>query len=439
MAPVLLVLAGLAALGLIAPGPAAASVGAGAAQAGGAQGASIEVHAHRGGPLEDGRAVTAENALSALRHVQERWRPHLAEVDVKYSADRRPVVIHDPALDRTTTCEGRLIDHTFDHVRQNCPINRLGTGPEGSPTLLPIANPTEPLPTLGEVLDLARATGLALNVEIKNAPTDSDFDTNSARFVDPIIDAIAARGMLTREHVLIQSFWPADLDRAKQLIDARVASGEVAPGERPFLHLLTLSQMNDGSPSFAASRGYDGLGPQWPVDAGFVSQAHGLGLRVVAWTINEEAEIRRAAETGMDGVITDDMAAAGRALGFGAVTSPGIDPADPVGRIRMVRRYRGVDGIRIPSMRLGHLVAVRCARFGVRLRVRGPGTREVERVRFAVRDARGARLVGDTRTRPYAATIPSPAFTPRRLSLVEAHLDLSDGSRHVIRLRARHC
>ena len=36
-----------------------------------------------------------------------------------------------------------------------------------------------------------------------------------------------------------------------------------------------------------------------------MDEAHGLGLKVVPWTINESADMERFVDMGVDGVITD--------------------------------------------------------------------------------------------------------------------------------------
>jgi glycerophosphoryl diester phosphodiesterase len=44
------------------------------------------------------------------------------------------------------------------------------------------------------------------------------------------------------------------------------------------------------------------------VDRRFVDTAHGLGLQVHVWTINEEAEMRRLLDLGVDGIMSDETA-----------------------------------------------------------------------------------------------------------------------------------
>jgi glycerophosphoryl diester phosphodiesterase len=273
----------------------------------------LELHAHRGAPLENGVPVASENTVSASERAAARWRPDYVEFDVKYTADGVPVNLHDPTLDRTTVCTGRVDEHTLAELRE-CPIDMIGTGEEGDPTFQRIANPTETIPTLRQMLRFSQRTGTKLNVEVKNVPTDVDFTPDSAAFVDPIIDIIDEMGMLSREHVLIQTFWPPDLDRAAE----RIAELVPDPERRPFLHVLTLRGFSEAAIPTAVTQGYDGIGPQWPLvgDPGaFVDSARAAGLRVVPWTINDAEEIAAAIEAGVDGVITDDMAIANRVAG----------------------------------------------------------------------------------------------------------------------------
>lgn len=51
------------------------------------------------------------------------------------------------------------------------------------------------------------------------------------------------------------------------------------------------------------------------IDAPLVRAAHEVGARVIAWTVNETAEIERLAALGVDALCTDDIALARRVLG----------------------------------------------------------------------------------------------------------------------------
>src|SRR5215213_4322908 len=74
--------------------------------------------------------------------------------------------------------------------------------------------PRGSIPTIAEVLELARLTGSAVNLEIKNVPTDPDYDATSA-YAQRVMNIVLASGLPSRQ-LLIQSFIPANLDVAKQ-------------------------------------------------------------------------------------------------------------------------------------------------------------------------------------------------------------------------------
>ena len=58
------------------------------------------------------------------------------------------------------------------------------------------------------------------------------------------------------------------------------------------------------------------------VSADAVSDAHRLGLRVVVWTVNEEADLDAAIALGVDGVITDYPDRARRVLRARGISLP---------------------------------------------------------------------------------------------------------------------
>ena len=173
----------------------------------------------------------------------------------------------------------------------------------GAPgSTLPSAPAPEPvpIPRLVQVLALARATGASVNLEIKNQPTDPDFDATHL-FATRVMNAVVASG-LPRERIIVQSFWPANLEVAKLR----------APGVA--LSLLTLAAMNDGGPAFAAGLGYQWVSPGGVPTPLYMTQARLLGRRVVPYTLNTPADVRAAAAAGVDAVITDDPRMARAAL-----------------------------------------------------------------------------------------------------------------------------
>src|SRR6266542_5755991 len=78
----------------------------------------------------------------------------IVEFDVRLSRDGVPVVIHDPAVDRTTGGTGLV------HQLSAAELSSLNAGTEAEPT---------PVPTLAEVLRCVSGRG-AIAAEIKNIP-----------------------------------------------------------------------------------------------------------------------------------------------------------------------------------------------------------------------------------------------------------------------------
>jgi glycerophosphoryl diester phosphodiesterase len=64
------------------------------------------------------------------------------------------------------------------------------------------------------------------------------------------------------------------------------------------------------------------VGGRLLVTSGFIEEAHKLGLEVHAWTINDEAAMKRLIELKIDGIITDFPDRLLRLLGGASVMNP---------------------------------------------------------------------------------------------------------------------
>jgi glycerophosphoryl diester phosphodiesterase len=301
---------------------------------------AFEIHAHRGGTVTNGKPTYAEESLAAYKHAAANG--FVLEVDAKLTKDGVPVAIHDATLDRTTTCTGEVRSYTADALNA-CRFK----GFRGR------------IATIAEVLELARLTGARVNLEIKNLPTDPDYDATSA-YANRVIDVVEAAG-LSRSQLLIQSFWPANLTVARQRIPRVITS------------LLTLAPSPDNIMLARDSR-YQYLSPQWPVATDLIGQAHAAGLLVLPYTINEPAPIRAAARAKVDGLITDDPLLAARTLGLRPprklVVRLARHPARVEARGRLLRpagvsRRRGCSG-RVTLRVLGAKRKLRVKRAGLR-------------------------------------------------------------------------
>jgi glycerophosphoryl diester phosphodiesterase len=266
------------------------------------------VHAHRGGSVAFGKPVFPENTMPAFREAARRG--FVLELDVKLTADRVPVVFHDDSLERVTPCAGLVAERTLAALRR-CKVDVLGSG-ETTRQLRRGDRRRAPIPTFAAVLRLLRRSGAAANVEIKNQPTDRDFDSGDG-FASAVAAAINRSGIPSGQ-VIVQSFWPPNLDVVERMLPAVDTS------------LLTLGALNDAGPDIARQQGYEWVSPQWPVAAAYVARAHALGLQVVPYTVDDAAGMRSAFELGVDALISDDPPRERRVFARAAGPVPAIPP-----------------------------------------------------------------------------------------------------------------
>jgi glycerophosphoryl diester phosphodiesterase len=310
--------------------------------------AVVEIHAHRGGPLLNGQAKLPEDAQPAFEYGHS-IGTDVVELDVKLSSDRVPFVLHDATLDRTTDCTGQIAQRSAADLA-TCHVDTIGT--EGKITQVPGAR--VPIPRLADVLAWAKAEGVRLNLEIKNQPTDPDYDGSPA-FARAVLGAVVDSG-IPKDQALIQSFWPPNLDEAKAM-----------GFETSF---LSLAQTNEQAIEFARTRGYDVLSPAWPVSSdpkAYVARAHAAGLPVVPYTFNEAKDVRDAVDAGVDAVITNDVPVAQQVI-YG-IDCDGARSREAARRsdLTAARRARAAAGVRRVNLK-------RQAAKRLRLKVCTPGT-----------------------------------------------------------------
>ncbi len=143
-------------------------------------------------------------------------------------------------------------------------------------------------PTLEDTLRVIAAGGLTAYCELKSAGT-----------AQGTLEAIQARG----GNAAVHSFDHRLIAEAR-----RIAPG-IARG------VLEVSYPVDPLHALEMVGGRD-LWRQWPfVDAALVRAAHATGARVIAWTVNDPALMKRFAAMGVDALCTDDPALARRVLG----------------------------------------------------------------------------------------------------------------------------
>lgn len=236
--------------------------------------------AHRGAS-----AHAPENTLPAFEAALEAGADAL-ELDVHMAADGALAVIHDSTLQRTSNGRGLVRAQTLPELK------RLDAGAWFGPAF---AGAT--VPTLAEVVALARGRA-RLFVEIKGG---SDFYPG----IESAVVRCLKEGGALRDAVLMS------FDHS-----ALLAVRDVAP-EAETAALLEGRPADPPGVAAAARAGALALGYRL-VTARERALTAAAGLRLYAWTVDEETEMRRLAELGLDGIITNHPARLRRVLGGAA-------------------------------------------------------------------------------------------------------------------------
>lgn len=228
--------------------------------------------AHRGA---SGRRLAPENTLPAFEEALKIGTDAI-EMDVRLTGDGRVVVLHDDTLDRTTDRTGTVSRLTLDEIKAADAGVRFDARFQGTR-----------VPTLEEALDLLGEEALAL-VEIK-----------AEGITQTVVQTVARAG--ARDRVLLVSFNSQTVREASEL-DPGLPTGLIVgsgPDGDPRAWVLglchRLSELHANL-----------LALQHDVAAQVPLRELGLrGLAVWLWTVDEIADLDRAADLGPDGIVSN--------------------------------------------------------------------------------------------------------------------------------------
>ncbi|MGH1561145.1 glycerophosphodiester phosphodiesterase [Mumia sp. DW29H23] len=230
------------------------------------------VVAHRGA-----NDVAPENTLAAVT-AAVKIGVDAVEVDVQCTRDGVPVVIHDPTLARTTDVALHRPDRMHDPISTFTydEVRRLDAGSWRDASFA-----GEPVPTLEQVLDALRATGVGLLLEIKHPESQPALVAAVAEVLRCFSPGVS---------VTAQSFHAPALHELGRLLP------EVPRG------LLVRS-----APRHPALEAWASAVNPWhgTVTSAYVRRAQLAGLETYVWTANGRSAILRAADAGVEGIITD--------------------------------------------------------------------------------------------------------------------------------------
>lgn len=293
------------------------------------------VIAHRGGA-----ALAPENTLAAFANAKALGADG-AELDVHLTRDGQVVVAHDFRVHRDLARNenGEWLDAPTPRIRDLTAAElaqfEVGRARPGSayagahPQMIPCDG--ERIPLLTEVIECVRFAPKTfwLFVELKTSLAAPPED-----LADATVFVLRKAGYI--EHSVLVGFdWRALL-RAKSIAPSLACWFSTRPQSwfaddnppaaddpppRPALEMLRHwartgtspwaagfdAVRHDGSmPAAIKAAGAQGWFPYWrDVTAGSVAEAHALGLKVGAWTVDDPGDIHALAKIGVDAICTD--------------------------------------------------------------------------------------------------------------------------------------
>ena len=282
---------------------------------------ALDLQGHRGA-----RGLAPENTLPAFQRALELGVTTL-ELDIGVTGDGVLLIHHDATLnpDLTRDASGRFLEqrgpaiHSMTWAQlQTYDVGRLKPGTDYA-RLYPEQQPVDGtrIPRLSDLFDMVKRSGderIRFDIETKLNPTRPEETPAPEPFARALVDEIRKAGMALR--VVIQSFdW-----RTLQVVQ------KIAP-EIPTAYLTVQQRFDnvgagrpEGSPWTAGFQYRDhgsvpkmvkaAGGSAWSafhgdLDAAKVKEAQALGLKVLAWTVNDPAQMERLLDYGVDGLITD--------------------------------------------------------------------------------------------------------------------------------------
>jgi glycerophosphoryl diester phosphodiesterase len=311
----------------------------------GGEAMAFDIEAHRGG-----RALFPENTLPAFANALTMGVDTL-ELDIGVTKDGAIVVSHERGLnpDLARGADGvyvappgiPFVEMLLEDVRKY----DVGQIRPGSAYAAQFPDqrkvPGTPIPTLREVFDLVRKSGdrhVRLNIETKIDPSHPDESPDPQRFVALLLDLVGAEKFSDR--VMVQSFDWRTLQLVQKLAPAiPTVYLTLQRGSAPTVFLDKASNWTAGFnpadqqnslPRTIKAAGGAIWSPYFgDVNPALISEARGLGLEVVVWTVNKPEDIARMIDIGVDGIISDHPDLLRKVAGEKGVALPPGSPVTP--------------------------------------------------------------------------------------------------------------
>ena len=267
-----------------------------------AQSGTIDLQGHRGS-----RGLMPENTIEAMLEAIK-WGVTTLEMDVVITKDKQVVLSHEPFMNLEIATPPNGISSSSNSKDFNIyqmsyeDVSKWDVGGKFNAKFPEQRKIKVHKPLLKDLIAAVEAyinanhlPQVAYNIETKISPdTDELFHPGPVEFVDLLTKVLIDAGIENR--TTIQSFDPRSLV-------------ELHKRKAPF----TLSYLIEASQKITASEviallGFkpDIISPAYSmVDGLFVQDFHQQQMNIIVWTVNQEADIKKMAALGVDGIISD--------------------------------------------------------------------------------------------------------------------------------------
>lgn len=262
---------------------------------------SFDLQGHRGA-----RGLMPENSIPAFLKAVDLGVKTI-ELDVVVSKDKQIIVSHEPffspaicldakgdTIKEGTEKEFNIFNYTVEEI-QKFDCGSIGNKRFPEQEKMKVAKPTlkEAIKTTEAYILKKKAKPVFYNIETKSKPEgDSIFHPKPDEFAKLLYDELKTLKILDK--VFIQSFDVRTLQAFKK-IDEEIPLVFLVENTLPL-------QENLNKLGFTPSV-YSPMYERLSIEE--VKKAQELGMKVIPWTINEIADMKRLQRMGIDGLITD--------------------------------------------------------------------------------------------------------------------------------------
>ena len=282
----------------------------------------IKIYGHRGA-----RGDLPENTLESFKYLFDN-NINAYETDILISKDLIPVITHDFRLEPSFTkdSEGnwiedeniKIFDLTYEELLKFDvgSINKLSRYGRRFVNQKPLEN--QRIPKLSELLDLSsknKSENLLINLEIKSTPDEENLTPAPEDTVKLVVNEINKSNL--KDKIIVSSFDWRTLTEIKNqypeisrayLTYQQVRGMKIKKtiyNRSPWMSFLPFYEDHE-LPKIIKSQGGKAWHPyRKDITKKLVDISHQEDLPVNVWTVNEEYEMLKMIEYGVDGIMTD--------------------------------------------------------------------------------------------------------------------------------------